>query len=141
MVSGRNILVALLIANLIATIAAIGLVVDGRRDADARLDRTESNVRFLATQDARLRAGRRNAARRLTEIEEELSSTTYDVRGLRDLVDTFREDSVARGNAVQFQAWSDLCFDVHDLGLLTPQDVERMRLAVLNGCDVIQGRG
>ena len=71
-VSGRNILVALLIANLIATIAAIGLVVDGRRDADARLDRTESNVRFLATQDARLRAGRRNAARRLTEIEESL---------------------------------------------------------------------
>jgi outer membrane murein-binding lipoprotein Lpp len=140
-VTRSNIVIALLVVNLAATAIAIAFLVDGRRDADARMDRTETNVRFLAAQDARLRAGRRNAARRLTAIEDRLGFIEPDVKALQERVETFAEDSTARGNAVQFQAWSDLCFDVHDLGGLLPEDVERFRLAVLNGCDGILGRG
>lgn len=56
-------------------------------------------------------------------------------------VETFKKDSTARGNAVQFKAWSDLCFNVHDMGGLAPEDVERLRLEIIGGCSSIQGRG
>jgi hypothetical protein len=49
--------------------------------------------------------------------------------------------ALTRGSAVQSWGWSDLCFNVHDLRLLTPRDVERLRGQIIDGCDVILHRG
>jgi uncharacterized membrane protein len=139
--SSRNLVVAFIILNLLATAIAVAIALDVRRDADARLDRTEASVRFLATQEARLRAARRNTAQRLLDVENRITVVESTAELLDSQVETFKEDSTARGNAVQFKAWSDLCFNVHDMGGLVPEDVEELRQNIIRGCNPILGRG